>query len=414
MSTVIKVENVTKGYRLGQLDRRSFFSDWKKWISGKEELEGDPNAFWALKGVTFDIEAGQIVGILGRNGAGKSTLLKILSMITAPTSGRVRMKGRIASLLEVGTGFHQDYTGRDNVYMNGAILGMSQREVAAKFDEIVAFSGVEQFIDTPVKRYSSGMRVRLAFAVAAHLEAELLMIDEVLAVGDAAFQTKCLGKIGEVAGSGRTVLFVSHNAATIESLCTRGIVLNQGQLSFEGTQSEAIAHYAGLIAPENTLLQDRTDREGTGELRVEEIELRNESGHRTATVRSGENVEFALHFHRTTPRDFPRLILRICITTQHGTPVFTQANWLAGDWFGELPERGTFICQIPKLPLPEGTYRIAYRILGQLRGADALDSLENAAQLHVTAGDFFGTGHSIASNLGTALVEGHWRMEHSR
>ena len=198
MSVAIRVENLAKRYRLGELSRKTFVADWRRKLFGGEEPDDAPNVFWALRDVSFDIQQGQVVGILGRNGAGKSTLLKILSSITSPTRGAIRMKGRIASLLEVGTGFHQELSGRDNVFLNGAILGMSRKEVASKFDEIVAFSGVEQFLDTPVKRYSSGMRVRLAFAVAANLEAELLMIDEVLAVGDAAFQQKCLGKIGRV------------------------------------------------------------------------------------------------------------------------------------------------------------------------------------------------------------------------
>ena len=219
MSVVLRLENLSKAYRLGEISREVFWSNWRRRLQGKtpEDLT-DKDHFWALRDVSFEVRHGEVLGLLGRNGAGKTTLLKIVSRITSPSSGKVKIRGRIASLLEVGTGFHMDLTGRDNVFLNGTILGMTRAEVARKFDEIVAFSGIEEFIDTPVKRYSIGMRVRLAFAVAAHLEPEILLIDEVLAVGDASFQQKCLGKIGEVSRAGRTVLFVSHNAAAIESL----------------------------------------------------------------------------------------------------------------------------------------------------------------------------------------------------
>jgi lipopolysaccharide transport system ATP-binding protein len=241
MSTVISVEHLSKTYRLGQIGTGTFTNDLKLWwakIRGKpnpllrigetDHGNRDSEELWALRDVSFTVEQGEVLGIIGHNGAGKSTLLKILSRVTAPTSGKIKVKGRIASLLEVGTGFHPDLTGRENIYLNGAILGMKQDEIKRKFDEIVDFSGVEQFIDTPVKRYSSGMYIRLAFAVAAHLEPEILVVDEVLAVGDAEFQRKCLGKMGEVAKDGRTVLFVSHNMAAVESLCQNGLLMSKG------------------------------------------------------------------------------------------------------------------------------------------------------------------------------------------
>ncbi len=253
---VISIENLSKSYQLGVIGTGTFRGDVERWWA---KFRGLPNpslkigeanhgnrqgqTLWALKDINLQVHQGEAVGIIGRNGAGKSTLLKILSQVTAPTSGEVKAKGRIASLLEVGTGFHPELTGRENIYMNGTILGMKKAEIARKFDEIVDFSGVEQFIDTPVKRYSSGMYVRLAFAVAAHLESEILIVDEVLAVGDAEFQKKCLGKMGDVTHEGRTVLFVSHNMGSVRSLCETAILLKDGKIHLQGTAEEAVRFY---------------------------------------------------------------------------------------------------------------------------------------------------------------------------
>jgi len=241
----IKVENLSKLYQIGTQKsgsiRESIVDKWR-WIAGSKKSETS-EAFWALDDVSFEIKQGEAVGIIGKNGAGKSTLLKVLSRITEPTRGRIEINGRIASLLEVGTGFHPELSGRENIYLNGTILGMTRREIRAKFDEIVAFSGVEKFIDTPVKFYSSGMYVRLAFAVAAHLEPEILIIDEVLAVGDAEFQKKCLGKMGEVTNQGRTVIFVSHNMTAVKSLCSKGVVLHKGKVGKKADVNEAVNYY---------------------------------------------------------------------------------------------------------------------------------------------------------------------------
>jgi len=253
---VISVENIAKSYQLGSVGTGTFYGDlnrmWAK-LRGKPDPylkigeadhgNRDGETVWALNDINFQIRQGEAVGIIGRNGAGKSTLLKILSRVTAPTSGQIKVKGRVASLLEVGTGFHPELTGRENIFMNGAILGMNRHEISRKFDEIVAFSGVEKYIDTPVKRYSSGMYVRLAFAVAAHLDTDILVVDEVLAVGDAEFQKKCLGKMGDVAHEGRTVLFVSHNMAAIQKLCTQGILLDKGQIVEQGNIHQVIDAY---------------------------------------------------------------------------------------------------------------------------------------------------------------------------
>lgn len=256
---VIKAENISKQYRLGLVGTGTVKDDMKRWwynLRGKEDpflkvgeandrsTKGESDYVWSLKDINFEINQGDSVGIIGRNGAGKSTLLKILSQVTQPTTGKIYTKGRIASLLEVGTGFHPEMTGRENIFLNGAILGMRKHEIQRKLDEIIAFSGVERYIDTPVKRYSSGMYVRLAFAVAAHLESEILIVDEVLAVGDAEFQKKCLGKMNDVSkGEGRTVLFVSHNMAAVKSLCSSGILLESGRLTFSGNSDECISNY---------------------------------------------------------------------------------------------------------------------------------------------------------------------------
>src|SRR5688572_3024387 len=269
--TAIRVQGLGKQYHIGQAARagydtlRESIMSWVPMRRARRDRRVDDRTIWALKDVNFEVRRGEVVGIIGRNGAGKSTLLKILSRITEPTTGSVDLFGRVGSLLEVGTGFHPELSGRENIFLNGAILGMQRMEITRKFDEIVDFAEVEQFMDMPVKHYSSGMYLRLAFAVAAHLEPEILLVDEVLAVGDAAFQKKCLGKIGEVAGAGRTVLFVSHNMAAITSLCTRVVYLDKGLFSADGSANEIVQLYltrsAGNVV-EN--LADRTDRGGNG------------------------------------------------------------------------------------------------------------------------------------------------------
>lgn len=271
MTTAISIENVSKTYRLGVIGHGTLREDLQSWwakvrgkedpnriIGSKEAIEGD--TLWALRDVSFDVEQGSVWGIIGANGAGKSTLLKILSRVTAPTNGQIKVRGRVASLLEVGTGFHPELTGRENIFLNGAILGMTKMEVRKKFDEIVAFSEIEKFIDTPVKRYSSGMYVRLAFAVAAHLDPEILVVDEVLAVGDAAFQKKCLGKMGAVAKEGRTVLFVSHNMGAVRGLTHQAVLLEHGRVSMMGDKNEVVQRYLQGAQLENSLYLDVSNR----------------------------------------------------------------------------------------------------------------------------------------------------------
>ena len=303
-NTVIQVENVCKSYRLGTIGSATLKEDFSRWWA---KLRGKPDPmakigqehharlvgqeFTALDDVSFEVKQGEVLGIIGRNGAGKSTLLKILSRVTAPSSGEVRVKGRIASLLEVGTGFHPELTGRDNIFLNGAILGMAKTEIKGKFDEIVEFSGVEDFIDTPVKRYSSGMYVRLAFAVAAHLEPEILIVDEVLAVGDGEFQKKCLGKMKDVAGHGRTILFVSHNMEAVKQLCDKVILMYQGKVTYEGEKLDAVQEYQKELSHTSTPAVT-----GTSEITLVELKIKNGENKEINTFDTFDKVIFELRY----------------------------------------------------------------------------------------------------------------------
>ncbi len=306
---VISVRGLSKRYRLGGSRSHDTLHDslaqaaqgvWRKFqpspeAKANDQTNGqhDDTVLWALKNVSFDVTHGEVVGLIGRNGSGKSTLLKVLSQITEPTEGEVRVRGRVASLLEVGTGFHPELSGRENIYLNGAILGMTRAEIQRKFDEMVAFAEVEKFLDTPVKRYSSGMYVRLAFAVAAHLEPEILVVDEVLAVGDSSFRQKCMGKMNDIASGGRTVLFVSHNLGAVSQLCQRTIWLNAGQVVTMGTSEEVIAKYVSEMQKAGRS-NTTWEREGTGRLRFKEITIRNADGEPADKVGMGDRVTLLL------------------------------------------------------------------------------------------------------------------------
>lgn len=312
-NTVIKVENLSKQYRLGTVGTGSLAHDLNRlWclMRGKEDPylkigevnnrseKGSSEYVWALRDICFEVQQGEVLGIIGRNGAGKSTLLKILSRTTAPTTGHIKIRGRVASLLEVGTGFHPELSGRDNIYLNGAILGMTRREITRKFDEIVDFAGVERYIDTPVKRYSSGMYVRLAFAVAAHLEPEILIVDEVLAVGDAEFQKKCLGKMKDVSeNDGRTILFVSHNMAAVKQLCNEGILLQNGKLFYEGDIKHVTEKYLQIgitAARENTWVNE--DGPGNDKVRITRVAAYAQNKSTTDQIKSSDDIEVLIEF----------------------------------------------------------------------------------------------------------------------
>jgi len=374
---VISVENVSKCYQLGVIDTGTFRGDVQRWWT---KLRGLPDPFlkvgeqdhgnregetiWALKDVSFQVHQGETLGIIGRNGAGKSTLLKILSRVTAPTTGEVRIKGRIASLLEVGTGFHQELTGRENVYLNGAILGMSRHEIEEKFDEIVDFSGVEKYIDTPVKRYSSGMYVRLAFAVAAHLEPEILIVDEVLAVGDAEFQKKCLGKMGNVASEGRTVLFVSHNMIALKNLCERSILLANGHSVMDEITSNVVDVYLssfGEYIDEKTL-NVKIDSTIGDDVCLRAVRVRDQKGYPTSTIDIGQafEIEIDIFVHHNTST----YNLSMTLYTPEGTCVFATSPRLSGlTIMPGVKGLNRFSCKIPANLLNEGRYIVNLRIL---------------------------------------------------
>ena len=415
MKPIVRVESVSKVYRIGA--GRPALTTLREAVaraarSPLAALRGrrraDDETLWALRDVSFEVYSGEVVGVIGRNGAGKSTLLKILSRITEPTTGEVELYGRAGSLLEVGTGFHPELSGRENVFLNGAILGMKRGEIVRRFDEIVAFAEIERFVDTPVKHYSSGMYMRLAFAVAAHLEPEILIVDEVLAVGDAQFQKKCLGKMGEAAREGRTVLFVSHNMAAVSNLCRRGIVLEGGRVAYAGTQTEAVARYLTSSRQTANTLRERTDRVGSGQVRVVALEVRDVRGAPLDVVASGQDVDICLHYESSPGFDSSKVIAGICVKTQLDVPVFLQHSRLTRDAWPALPQRGAFVCRIPRLPLPPASYRITYSLM--LDG-EYLDAMDDAYELNVTGGDFFGSGEVPPATHGCCLVDARWRLE---
>jgi lipopolysaccharide transport system ATP-binding protein len=407
----IRVEKISKRFALGERPRYrtlregvagAIHSPWQR-LRRKATQVADSGCIWALRDVSFEVPRGQVTGILGGNGAGKSTLLKILSRITEPTSGRAELNGRVASLLEVGTGFHHELTGRENVYLNGAILGMKKAEVEARYDEIVAFAGVERFLETPVKRYSSGMRVRLAFSVAAHLESEILMIDEVLAVGDAEFQRKCLGKMNAIAGDGRTVLFVSHNTALLQNLCERGLLLVDGELRMDAPIRDAVAAYLRTIEEAATAdLSLRRDRRGSGDIRLHAVEVFRSGRDRDHTPTPGSRARFVFHV-KDAPGPWD---LHFMIYDERGLPVSSLDSRLQGNADIRVERAGSSLaCEIDELLLVPGRYRINTALFcrGQLQ-----DHLEGAAIFEVSEGSFDGRPVEGKRGSGTVLLRHRW------
>ncbi len=389
----ISVERLGKHYRLG-----------------KRQAYAPSPSIWALRNVSFELEHGQVVGVIGRNGAGKTTLLKILSRIVHPTEGRAVIRGRVGSLLEVGTGFHPELSGRDNIFLNGAILGMPRAEIARKFDAIVDFSGVERFIDTPVKRYSTGMYVRLAFAVAAFMEPDILLVDEVLAVGDAAFQQRCLGKIGEIVRGGRTVLFVSHNMSAVRSLCTQAILLEAGELKSRGSVEQCIQEYLSGGRPPGGAaggnLADHPHRSGSGSVRIVGFSAR--TGGVDGPLSTGADAELVLYYRATDNRPLLRLSASVGVTDPMGNAIFGCSTAMSYRDFTDAPAAGAVVCQVRNLPLIPGEYTVNLALKDDSGIADMID---NASRFFVE-----NTGVSELLNMpsrlwGNVIVPHDWRWE---
>jgi lipopolysaccharide transport system ATP-binding protein len=404
-----KQESKNAKSEIGNLKPESADKEDPSQVSGFKSQVYMNDDLWALNDVSFEVRRGEVLGVIGRNGAGKSTLLKILSRITDPTSGRAIMRGRVGSLLEVGTGFHPELTGRENIFLNGAILGMRKKEIAAKFDEIVAFAEVNKFIDTPVKRYSSGMYVRLAFAVAAHLDPEILLVDEVLAVGDAAFQKKCLGKMGEVAHAGRTVLFVSHNMPAMTNLCHDSLLLESGRIGFTGPTEQAVAMYldAGLVSGTRTLAE-RTDRQGSGRIRFLDAWVEDDRGVRTDCVMSGQDTRIVAVYESSEPKALRSFCVAFFIAGPMGEAVCDLKSETVAPSWDEAPSQGRVTCALPRLPLNAGAY--TFGVYAQ-SSVEIVDWVLNAGTFQVVAGDFYGTGRLPASTHGHFLFNQAWKLE---
>ncbi len=422
---ILKVENISKQYRLGTIGTGTLSHDLNRWwhtVRGKEDpylkigeandrsTKGNSEYVWALQDISFEVERGDVLGVIGKNGAGKSTLLKILSKVTAPTTGSIKSRGRIASLLEVGTGFNPELTGRENVFLNGAILGMTKKEIVSKMDEIIAFSGCERYIDTPTKRYSSGMTVRLAFAVAAFLEPEILVVDEVLAVGDAEFQKKAIGKMQDISKrEGRTVLFVSHNMAAVKSLCTKGIVLEHGKVVFDGESNAAVDFYLTNNSNKiNTDLLSRTDRRGSGELKFSSVCLLNEKGDSVLEIVSGDSVRFRLAFEQLKNTSAENLVFGVVFRDINEVKVADFYSDEMGITFDKVLQNGYVDLEIPKLLLRGGVYSLDIVVQNGKIAVNQIDLLHDVFEFNVFPGDIWRSGRiNRATNV--AIVEAQFR-----
>lgn len=409
---ILKAKNISKQYRLGLVGTGTISHDLNRWwykIRGKNDpylrvgesndrsTKGNSDYVWALQDINFEVERGEVLGIIGKNGAGKSTLLKILSKVTSPTTGKIKTRGRIASLLEVGTGFHGEMTGRENIYLNGAILGMTKNEITSKIDEIIEFSGCQRYIDTPVKRYSSGMTVRLAFAVAAFLEPEILVVDEVLAVGDAEFQAKAIGKMQDISrGDGRTVLFVSHNMASVKKLCTKGVVLENGKIVFSGDSNSAVNYYlnSNYELTEVSLL-NRKERKGNFKLKVENIFIENGEGKKVNEVLTGESYKLIFEYTKFNTIDEKQFTIVLQFKNENDEIVNSIATDELGTSFARIYDKGRIEIVIPKLQFREGNYFMNYMISERVSLSTphkVIDYLADAFLMKVNKGDYWKTG----------------------
>ncbi|RAR46600.1 ABC transporter ATP-binding protein [Flavobacterium lacus] len=412
-TTILKVQNISKQYRLGKIGTGTLSHDLNRWwhtVRGKEDpylkigeandrsVKGNSQYVLALQDISFEVKQGEVLGIIGKNGAGKSTLLKILSRVTAPSTGTIKTRGRIASLLEVGTGFHPEMTGRENIYLNGAILGMTKKEIDTKLEEIIDFSGCERYIDTPVKRYSSGMTVRLAFAVAAHLEPEILVVDEVLAVGDAEFQKKAIGKMQDISkGEGRTVLFVSHNMAAVKSLCTRAVVIKNGMITFDGGVDDAIQFYL-KESTVHTAIKEIKERKGSGIIKIIDVEVFGNSIGILPQTGQPFHIEFALSNPKGITSNQMRFDLRI--DDHMGQRIAWMSDSVLPKQSFNTSQRVQFM--IPKLNLNHGLYYVTTHISVN---NEVSDWIQNAFSFEVTEGDYYGSGKKTPAEQSKTLLD---------
>ncbi len=415
--TAVKVENLSKQYKIGVAKHRhdSIRDHLRDTVTSLFHRNGkakaDEGILWALRDVSFEIKQGEVVGIIGRNGAGKSTLLKILSRITEPTNGRAKVYGRLASLLEVGTGFHAELTGRENIYLNGAILGMKKAEIDRKLDEIIAFAEIDKFLETPVKRYSSGMYVRLAFAVAAHLEPEILIIDEVLAVGDAAFQKRCLGKIGSVAKEGRTVVLVSHNMPSVQAMCHRVLLMQNGKLKTSGDANAVISSYlADGVSPDlaEIDLSNHPGRCYSREPALRKAWVLNSDGVKSNSVMMGKSLTVCFEFKCDRPIKTPGYGLGI--EDEQGYRIFSLNNYMLPNGvntFVSLKAGVASLC-IDNLPLLPGAYFLTLSLVEDQR--EWIDCVERALVIHVEPSDVYGSGKIPDQTQGVIYVQGQIRV----
>ncbi len=399
----IVLEDVSKRYQRGHLRKRDLKGSLAGWMFERSARHRE--SFYALKDIRLRIEQGDIVGIVGPNGAGKSTLLKLLSRITYPSSGRIFIHGTLSSMLEVGTGFHPELTGRENIYLNGAIIGMKRAEVTRKLESIIEFSGVREFVDTPVKHYSSGMYVRLAFSVAAHLEPDILLIDEVLAVGDQAFRRKCMDKLLDVSGQGRTILIVSHQMAYLKELCRSGIFLESGHIQYSGSIDETIQHYVSHYESHaGEAVRERKDRRGSGALRMERIDLKDEEGISVRSVHAGQAVRFQLQLKAQVTEVF-NVVIQLEFYDMYGQLWFMAGNTITDSSLARLEGTAVLECVIPKIPLNAQMYFVSASVWVS---RDLADEVKNILTFEVEPGAFYPSGHLPPINKGM-LVEYSWR-----
>jgi lipopolysaccharide transport system ATP-binding protein len=416
MKPIIKVEGLSKTYRLGPRSgtrptlREAFAGNFAAPFSRTVRRENAEDRFlWALRDVSFEVTQGEVIGIIGRNGAGKSTLLKILSRVTKPTSGSADIYGTMGSLMEVGTGFHPDLSGRENIYLNGAILGMKRGEIARKFDEIIAFAEIERFLDTPVKHYSSGMYLRLAFAVAAHLDPEILLLDEVLAVGDTAFQNKCLRKMKEVSRAGRTVLFVSHNMTAIQQMCNRVFLIQSGKLSEEGTASSIITRYladASLVENGDFDLSNHPSRLPGCAPVISRLMLYTDNGSPTMRFHPGDPLVAEIFVQPETPIREPRIAISIEDST--GQRITTAATYFQDSCISDISTSSRIRCRLPPLRLGSGRYLLSVSIANKYEGM--IDGLHNAAWFEIVWRNSFGNGEAYSPIYGPVLTTSTWEL----